>query len=89
MYENYALSSRKTIVIDELKNCNISELSEIRKQLLEKGNVDLIVVVDSLIREKADNIMSYSKVHGKSYVRVYKENRKKEKLKKCKKIRRR
>ena len=89
MQKNSTSSTHKSIKLQELENYNISELSEIRNRLLEIGDSDLIIVVDSLIRQKADEIMPHNKVHGKSYIKVYKENKKQQKLKKRTKIRRR
>ena len=89
MQKNSTSTTHKSIKVQELENCNISELSEIRNELLEIGDYDLIIVVDSIIRQKADEIIPHNKAHGKSYIKVYKENKKQEKLKKCKKIRRR
>ena len=74
----------------DLTEYSITELSEIRKKLLEYAPyTGTITSLDKLIREKAENMMQYNRVHNKSYIKVYKENRKQEKLKKHKKIRRR
>jgi len=89
MENNSTAFKHKSIKLQELEKCNISELSEIRKRLLEIGDTNLIIVVDSIIRKKVDEMMPYNKNHGKSYIKVYKENKKQDKMKKSKKVRRR
>ena len=79
----------KSLKLQELEKCNISELGEIRKGLLEIGDSNLIIVVDSLIRQKADEIMPHNKVNNKSYIKIYKENKKQEKQRKRTKCKRR
>lgn len=74
----------------DLDGYSLAELSEIREVLIQnKKYTRSIAPIDKLLREKAETILPYNKVHGTSYVRVYKENRKQEKIKKHRKTRRR
>ena len=80
----------KSIWRFDLTEYSIAELSEIKETLLKyETYAGTIAVLDKLIREKAENMMPYNKVHGKSYIKVYKESKKQDKKKKHKKIRRR
>lgn len=74
----------------DLEDYTLAELSEIKEKLLKYSPYSgSIITIDKLIREKAEKIMPYNKVHGKSYIKAYKEKKKQDKLRKRTKIRRR
>lgn len=74
----------------DLNDYSIEKLSQIREILLKYAPYEkTITSIDSLIREKTENMVSQSKIHDKSYIKVYKENKKQDKLRKRTKIRRR
>ena len=50
--QNSTSATYKSVKLQELEKCSISELSEIRNKLLKIGDPNLIIVVDSIIRKK-------------------------------------
>lgn len=83
-------NNRKEIKIINVSSLSITELIKLREEQLKESHNKIvertILVLDALIREEAEQLMS--PYNSTSYVRKYKKNKKEEKGKKKQKIRR-
>ena len=74
----------------DVTNLSITELSELKEMILKEAiYTDGVVLLDKLIRDKAEEMMVFSSIPKKSYIKTYKENKKQAKIKKRGKYRRR
>ena len=74
----------------DITNFSITELSQLKEIILKEAiYTDSVVLLDRLIREKAEEMTISSNIPNKSYIKIYKENKKQQKNKKRGKYRRR
>ena len=81
--------NKKELQRIDVTDLSITELSKLKETILKEGQyTDSVIILDRLIREKAEEITISSNISKKSYIRTYKENKKQEKIKKRGKYRR-
>jgi len=93
MKENYVpvlvqRDSKKELWRIDVSMLSITELTELKEELLNEPYKKTIQTIDAMIREDADSLISgnYSK---NSYIRTHKKNKKEAKMRKRTKSRRR
>lgn len=67
----------------DFSDLSITELSKIKEAIIKNAPyTGTIISLDSLIRQKTDEMIIHDKRNKKSYVKAYKENKKEAKMKK-------